>query len=315
MRALDSLAQQTYPRERFEILVMDNGCQDETRHACRELGERLPNLLYLLNPTPGLHSCRHLGLRQARGEIVTFGDDDIRAFPAWLEGVNEAFADPLVGLVGGKVLPEYEVPPPAWVDRLWRWQEGGRVLGAYSLVDMGDHPREVPPGVVFGCNYSVRRDLAVELGGFNPDGFPRELIKYRGNGEVALGRNIRERGHKIFYHPGASVYHFVSADRLTREYLAWRRFIEGISNSYTDIRRAGKLSASDLLSMWIKYLLGLVMNFHDPLALRCLRSYHRGYLYHRSQVRRDPFLQDWVLKPNYWEGNFIAQGNVNWTPF
>jgi len=300
-RALESLATQSYPMERFQVIVVDNGCMDDTMRLCQNLTSTIPSLIYIPNPTPGLHSCRHVGLRRAQGEIVTFADDDIRAFPSWLEGVNEGFSDSQVALVGGKAVPEYEEPPPRWIDRLWRTVPEGRILGAYSLVDLGDRVRTVSSDVVFGCNYSVRRDLAIIMGGFNPDGFPKHLIRYRGDGEMVLGRLLESRGFKILYHPKASVYHFVSSERLTHNYIAWRYYIQGISSSYTDIRRSNYLRKLDELVEWGKYWVRLASRLADPLGRMCAQNYHRGYLYHRSEVRRDPSLLEWVLRSDYWE--------------
>jgi glycosyltransferase involved in cell wall biosynthesis len=300
-KALDSLARQTYPPDRFEILVIDNGCQMETKRLCHELSRRISNVFYLPNPSPGLHSCRNMGLRQSKGQIAAFVDDDIKAFRSWLDGINEGFADRTVGMVGGKALPDYEVPPPPWMKRLWRQQAGGRVLGSHSLVDMGDQPREISPSFVFGCNYSIRRNLAIELGGFNPDGFPRNLIRYRGNGEMALSIAIRQQGYKVWYNPKASVYHYVAAERLTKGYVEWRYLIQGISRSYADIRRSGGLRGRHSLLRLAKHLLKLGMSLNDTMNLRCMKSYQKGYAYHRAEVRRDPELLAWVLRTNYWE--------------
>ena len=198
--------------------------------------------------------------------------------------------------------------PPDWVQRLWvRRQQGGQVLGVYSLVDLGDKPIEILPSFVFGCNYSVRKRLAIELGGFNPDGFPRDFIRYRGNGEMALGQRLQHQGFKIVYHPKASVDHFVSTARISLKYVSWRYYIEGISRSYSDIRKANGLRTKDAAVRYGKNLLRFFSRIYDPLSLQWLYNYHKGYFYHRTEVQRDPDLLTWVLRPNYWESSTYSK--------
>jgi len=64
-----------------------------------------------------LHVGRHLGLKKAQGDILVFADDDIEAFPTWLEGIAEAFEDPQIALVGVKNLSEStnDLLKPAWL--------------------------------------------------------------------------------------------------------------------------------------------------------------------------------------------------------
>lgn len=111
-RALLSLTNQTLSTHAFEVIVVDNGSTDDTRKVCTDIARRLPNLRYLYDENPGLHVGRHAGLKAAAGNILVYGDDDIRAFSTWLEAVSEGFCDADVGLLGGKALPDYESPPP-----------------------------------------------------------------------------------------------------------------------------------------------------------------------------------------------------------
>ena len=238
-RTLESLCEQSYPIENFEVRVIDNDSTDQTPEVCEQYKTKLPNLIYHHNPVLGLHAGRHVGLCAAAGEIAVFADDDIRAFPSWLEGISVSFQDPIVALVGGKCLPDYECTPPAWLNDLWQSSEQGWWLGYFSVLDFGDDPCEISPRFIYGCNYAIRKEVAFELGGFHPDGMPKEHIRYRGDGETALSMKILKSGHRTLYNPDASIYHFVSADRMTKEYVKWRRYIQGISDSYTCIRSAG----------------------------------------------------------------------------
>src|SRR4030042_3888930 len=110
---LSSLRAQTYEAECFEVLLVDNGSTDNTREVCESYRTLLPNFQYLYDSQAGLHVGRHLGMKRAKADTLVYTDDDIEAFPTWLEGVAEAFCNKQVVLVGGKNLPKFQLEPPA----------------------------------------------------------------------------------------------------------------------------------------------------------------------------------------------------------
>ena len=200
---------------------------------------KIPNLRYYYDSTPGLHVGRHFGVRHARSDILVYADDDIEAFPPWLEAIAENFEDTETVLVGGKNLPKFESDPPDWLLDMWRTNgNGSKILGYLSLLDLGEKQKEISPQYVFGCNFSIRKSVLLEAGGFHPDAFPQELIRFRGDGESYVSNYIKSKKLTTVYNPKASVYHWVPKTRMTVEYLCHRAFIQGISDSYTDFRKA-----------------------------------------------------------------------------
>jgi len=293
---LDSLTSQTYPADRFEVIVIDNGSTDATAEVCKHFERRIHQLKRIYDPRPGLHNGRHTGLDAASGDILVYADDDIEAQPSWLEGIAESFVDPSVALVGGKILPKFESPPPEWVDKLRNTTNTGWSLGWYSILDFGDTVHEIPHQYVWGCNFSIRKDVLKKVGGFHPDSLPQELIKYRGDGESAVSFAIRDIGLKALYNPKAAVYHVVSANRLTVDYIYQRAFNQGISNSYTSIRKNTALSARMEYAPPSKTI-------HEAVN----RGLVDGFNYHQQMVQTDSKLQDWVLRDNYFGENGVPQ--------
>ncbi len=192
--ALASITGQTYPQELFEVIVVDNGSTDNTKEVCQSFNDRIKNLRYFYEPTPGLHVGRHLGMREAKSEILVYADDDIEAFPTWLEAIAESFQNPEVVLVGGKNLPKWEAEPPDWILKMWeKDKNGNRILGYLSILDLGDEKKFISPFHVFGCNFSIRKNILLEAGGFHPDAMPKELIIYRGDGETHVSEYIHKK--------------------------------------------------------------------------------------------------------------------------
>ena len=145
--ALESLTRQTLSPEAFEVLVIDNGSTDQTEVMAQIFSARLENLRYFYEPEPGLHSGRHRGMLEAKGEILVFTDDDIEALPSWLSSVAEAFSNAEVALVGGNNLPMFLAPPPKWLDRLWRSPalNGGRALPSLSILEFDRNKSGIQP--------------------------------------------------------------------------------------------------------------------------------------------------------------------------
>jgi glycosyltransferase involved in cell wall biosynthesis len=284
----------------FEVIVVDNGSSDDTLGVARAFAEHLP-LHYLREDRPGLHAGRHAGMRRARGPLLLFTDDDVRADVAWIASVRDAFADADVSLVTGQILPEFEETPPTWVSSLWQASAGGRLLPEYSLLDLGNRAHDIDPELVWGCNFGVRRSLLEQVGGFHPDGMPRDLIRFRGDGESYVGASARALGRRAVYQPEARIHHWVSRERMTPGYVRRRSFDQGISDSFRVSRQRFRVvpGVARLLRHWARLAtIGLRM-LRPGIQGQAARGYLEGYAYHRRQLRADPELRTWVHRPNF----------------
>jgi len=264
---------------------------------------------YFFVPEPGLHAGRHLGAHEAKGEILIFVDDDIIVTSGWLEAIKKAFDDPEAALVGGKILPKWEGDIPDWINLFKSETEYGWTIGYLSLLDFGNETKEIPSVFVYGCNFSIRKSVLFECGGFHPDSMPQELIRYRGDGESALSIAIEEKGYKSVYEPKASVYHRIPPERLTVDYFCRRAFNQGISDSYTEIRKKHRLSSrsnsrfAESLITSLKNMIWSSINKliskRNQVQMKIAMAYEEGKTYHRCQVADDPELKKYVLKENY----------------
>jgi len=307
-RALASLVYQSLPQAHFEVIVVDNGSTDTTRSVCDAFASRFISFRYLYDARPGLHIGRHLGLKHARGDILAYGDDDIVAFPSWLEGIFEAFQDEEIVLVGGKIVPEFECAPPEWFDQLWVKTQWGKALGPYSVLDFGDTIKLISPNYVWGCNFSIRRETLLYCGGFHPDGMPQDLIRFRGDGETAVSNAIAALGEKTLYHPKASVKHWVPSNRMTTTYLYKRAYAQGVSDSFAKIRATGGRIPGGEFALWLlrfkagaKRRLRQGIGKPDPIRRVTQEGYMDGYLFHQAEAARDPRLVEWIVKKDYLE--------------
>ena len=139
---------------------------------------------------------RNLGIREAKGEIVAFIDDDAYPDAHWLEYAVKNFGDAGIGAVGG---PAVTPPGDGFLARV-----GGRVYdnplvsGNYRYRyraggvrrDVDDYP---------SCNLLVRKPLLDEIGGYRTDFWPGE--------DTLLCKDVVDRWKRIVYDPWVVVFH------------------------------------------------------------------------------------------------------------
>lgn len=328
--AVDSLVNQNFPPDKYEVMIIDNGSTDDTKEISDSAIAAHPNhhIRYIYEQIPGLLSGRHRGALEAMGDILVFADDDIEVAPNWLSAIYEMFKDPKVHLVGGKNLPKYEDEPPLWLKCMWSATPyRGKACGYLSLLDLGDEVKEIDPNYVWGLNFSIRKKTLFELGGFHPDCIPKHLQRFQGDGETGLTIKIKEKGYKAIYQPRALVYHVIPSERMTVSYFESRMFYQGVCDSFSKIRREGGLfqelnDSFDSKKYFIRLRTTLTLTFRNPFKLikiifdkvlfryrkeiksileKMSQAYTEGYQFHRNEVQNDPKLLHWVLKKDYFD--------------
>ncbi|MFH1942915.1 MAG: glycosyltransferase [bacterium] len=104
-RLLADLSAQTYPKDRFEIIVVNDHSEDCTADIVRRFADK-DSRIQLLNSETAEHgltpkkNALHLGIRKSRGEIILTTDADCRVLPTWIESMVSYFT-PDVGMVVG----------------------------------------------------------------------------------------------------------------------------------------------------------------------------------------------------------------------
>jgi glycosyltransferase involved in cell wall biosynthesis len=302
---------QTFPMEKFEILVVDNDSNDKTGEKVKEAEVKLKNLRYLFTAVPGLHAARHMGMKESRSEILAYIDDDVEVAPTWLEAIAEGFSRPEVAMLGGKSLPKFESAPPRWLMKRWTTPNGpGYFLGALSILDFGETVKEILPIYVIGCNFAIRKQTLLAVGGFHPDSLPAEFLFYRGDGETWVGRTVAAHGGKVLYHPQATVYHYVPAMRMTVDYFYRRNFAEGITHSFVQLRKINNIGNSlpddpPPARLWRQRIYSfmqqaaMTLPFHHHLQRIEKKGFRDGYRCHQERFQKDQELRAWVLKPDW----------------
>ena len=333
-RTLDSVLSIDFDRNEYEVIVIDNGSTDHTRSVVEQSIADHPEhtVRYIYDAVPGLLTGRHRGAKEATSDILVFIDDDIAAAKGWLSAIVDTFQKfPHVHLVGGKCLPKYEKEPPQWIDAFWNEAPGGgRYMGELSLCDLGDEPKEIDPMFVWGLNFSIRKQSLYELGGFHPDNIPPQFQQFQGDGETGVSLAMKARGFSAFYHPLATVYHEVPAERMTIGYFDRRFFYQGISNSFTDLRvkHGSEIVKADisLIEILKKVYRNTVRIFkkkpenpgknavaveHTLLLHRFRAMESAGYQFHQSAAQNSETIMEWVTRKDYFDYHLPSNSVAN----
>lgn len=187
----------------FEIVVVDQ-TPEPTDRVREFMEEQSPKVRYIHKDTPGLPEARNDGIREARGDIVLFVDDDVIADPGLIAAHAGAYNEDGVSGVAGRVLPPGGAGrgTPAGPRRVAK-------IGRLGLVfhDNFDADVTTPAHHVRGCNMSFKRDALIDAGGF--DG------RFGGSAhleETDLAVRVRRGGGRLVFEPGASLVHLLEPE-------------------------------------------------------------------------------------------------------
>ncbi len=204
----------------YEILVVDNNSNDNTPQVIQEYRRVLaPRLRSVFEPRQGLSHARNRALQEARGHIVSFLDDDVIVDPDWLSAVAAAFEEHSAAVVGGRSYLIFRSERPAWLPEHYEFY--------LSRLDYGNQVIVGTDRDLYGLNFSVRKDLAVQVGGFDPSLGRCGSTSFRSGEESDLLQKIHACGGVVVYEPRAVVGHLVLRERLTRKWFLRRAFAAG----------------------------------------------------------------------------------------
>lgn len=207
LACLSALDRQEYPDH--EIVVVDNAPRTDIVPRMIERAVRSTPVRRVVEPRPGVARARNRGWQAARGEVVAYIDDDEVADPHWLAEIARALRrHPSAAGLTGKILPAaLETDAQCWFE-----QFGGHGKGrgfAPLVFDPASHRTQHPlyPLPSFGAsgNMAIRREVLVELGGFDVALGPGTPAL--GSEDTALICDLMLAGHTLLFWPTAVVRH------------------------------------------------------------------------------------------------------------
>lgn len=269
-----------FPRNRWEIVIVDNASTDETAAIAGQIAEANPGWVRLVTePRAGVSHARNTGVRESRGDVIAFLDDDAIPEPQWLQALVDALGWENVLAVGGPVEPLFEGPVPDWLTErflpyLSAWDRGPEIRS----LRYNDYPR--------GANMAFRRSVFETVGGFSPQ-LGRSGGSLLSGEETEFCLRIERAGGNLVYVPGARICHLTPTARLTPQWLRRRFRAQGLSEALIEWRHAGLKGMRRGRTRWRLMMIEERDRRspvpEDQLYLRCLRS---GLAGHRMAILR-----------------------------
>lgn len=221
-RTLAALRAQDLPCAEWEVLIVDNASPQPIDAA---LVNWHPHGRVISAPTLGLTHARMAGFTAARGDLLVWIDDDNLLAPDYLSKAVSFFASsPSLGATGGKSIPEYESPPPAW------YSPDMAPIGCRDLGDLRIEarwttgiPREYPNSAPIGAGMAIRKQAMTNWINLVKVDARRASLGRTGaaltSGEDNdINLTLLADGWTLSYEPSLSLTHLIPPRRLTIDY-------------------------------------------------------------------------------------------------
>ena len=271
IRTLKSLRAMLVPDDlRWELLVIDNNSKDDTKQAVEDFAKTSKlGIRYVFEEKQGLSRARNSGVREAKGEIIAFTDDDVIVDEYWLANMVRGFKEHDVAAIGGRIFPVLERPKPKWVTQ--------DLQGCWGILDYGERPFYLNSKNIWGANLAIRADMFRKYGGFDTS-LGRVPGKLYAGEETDFVRKLMDGGEKLLYWPTAVVHHFVPKHRSSKKYIRRWNFDQGEMNAI----RQGGYTGRNLLGIPY-YMIGQLLKNIPPCVLHTV-SFSRDSLMYQSKI-------------------------------
>jgi len=218
---LSALEEQSVPRERYEITVVNDGSTDHTEKCARGFSR----VKVISQPNQGPAAARNRGAQEAEGDILLFTDSDCLPDKNWIEEMIRPFDAPEIVAVKGA----YKTHQKEVVARFAQieFEERYRLQQKSRYIDFVD-----------SYSAAIKREVFWKVGGFDPS-FP-----VANNEDTDLSYRLAKQSYKMVFNPRAIVYHHhpptltkYLRTKLCRAYwrmVVYRRFPDKmVKDSYT----------------------------------------------------------------------------------
>ena len=249
-RLLESIAANDLDKQQYEIVLVDNNCTDKTKEICTAFAAEHTdiNFRYVVEKEQGLSAARNKGIKEAKGDLLVYIDDDAFVDPHYLSDYVNWFAShPETMAAGGPIIPYYEQgEEPEWMTPYTR-----ALLTAW--MDYGDKVREYPKGrYPGGGNAAYRKEVFEKVGLFNT-ALGRKGGNLMGSEEKDIFAKMHQLGMQVLYLPWPVLHHVIPQTKLEEDYFNCLTTQMGISERQRTLAISKKEYCKRLCSESIKW--------------------------------------------------------------
>lgn len=195
VEALLSLNKIDYPKNLFEVVVINDGSTDGTQEVVETIREKLHyDFKFFNEKRGGISHAKNVAIKKSRGEIIVSTDDDCLFEKTWIKKLIAPLNNPQFGAVGGpdRAIRNENILAKSIDFAFSSFIGSGGIHGRFLKVKLG---HVYPPG----CNMAFRREVVKKIGFFDENLAPGEDTDYN--------HRIEKAGFKLSHVPSAFVWH------------------------------------------------------------------------------------------------------------
>lgn len=239
-QTVQGLQLQSLPPDEWELIIVDNNSSNDFMRQL-ELDWH-PSAKIVCEPKQGLTYARLKGFREAAAGIIVMVDDDNVLNSNYLETVLSILhAHPKIAAIGGKTVPVFETPPPAWLYEFY---------GSLALRDLGGVPvisrwqNIYPYGAPIGAGMGLRRKAMasymqkIASGRGSVSDRRGDSLSSGGDNDMVI--EILKSGWQVGYFPELELQHIIPPQRMTVKYLA--RLLHNTNRSWVGLLEAHRIN-------------------------------------------------------------------------
>jgi len=188
IECLNALLNQDYPKNMYEVLVIDDGSNDGTFKLVHFFKKKYSNLRYFQIQHSGPGPARNFGLSKSRGKFIAFTDDDCIVDFDWLKKIELAFKKTGADAVGGSIINP--------IDKY--------ISNAQYILNFSSWFPEMNEGLVRDiptANIAYKKKSIIKYS------FEKGLLGYSYEDSI-FNYILFSEGKKIFFYPGIKVKHY-----------------------------------------------------------------------------------------------------------
>lgn len=259
-RMLESFCQLSRPPVDFEVLMINNACNDNTVAIAESFLSKLP-LRILHQNKRGKNISLNYGIEYAKGNLLVFTDDDVLPDRDWLVHVwNCADVNKKIDLFGGRILPYWDdVPSDMFLNSV-------PISAAYGITpeDLLEGP--VPAGAIWGANMFVRKRVFEKGFRFDESVGPGPGNYIMGS-ETEFNQRLESHGYLAWYCPTAVVRHIIQKHETTKKWLKKRAFKFGKGAHARNHERINKDQITTLMGLQLNFPRWMIRKFFSDWLL------------------------------------------------
>lgn len=263
-------AQQGMENNTWECLIIDNNSNDQTKDVVRRYQNTINNLHYHYEPQQGKGFALNRAVKEAKGSLLCFTDDDVTLDNFWLNKyLIAAYLNPGHDWFGGVVEPLWPNGKPDWYKNSKRKEYYNGYFVRYKLFDKSG-PYDDKDQYPFGASVAIRKNVFSKVAGFRTD--IGVSGKIRGAGmDIDFIDRVVDSGFKGYYVHDVVCYHRLDDKRLKLRSFLLFGYGRGL-NHYHILKRNNRGSVKSLVEQLGRGFVQLIMMRDDNYRVTLINT-------------------------------------------